>query len=179
MRTEALARILERDILREREAHPTQHVVMDCHTCGRSFLYKGPDGDNPGRFCSARCREAYDSGAPRFESKNNPLYCDRADNSMRIGRHGFLIECKGCGKEFDSKGLKCCSTQCDRTYRQRQEAEAVMAEVNMDRPDKRKCQHCGGDIPNWRNGRRVSKAVRFCTPKCQRQSAQNSGSGPV
>jgi len=32
---------------------------------------------------------------------------------------------------------------------------------------KRKCHQCGGDIPRWRNGRLVSKATRFCTPKCK------------
>jgi hypothetical protein len=30
--------------------------------CGRSFTYRGPSGDDSGRFCSAVCRDAYDSG---------------------------------------------------------------------------------------------------------------------
>jgi len=45
-----------------------------------------------------------------------------------------------------------------------------MAEVGSSMPVKRKCQQCGGDIPNWRNGRRVSKAIRFCSPRCSRQA---------
>jgi len=64
--TKAIARIIEADILREPEARPT-HNVMGCLTCGRQFLYKRPSGDNSGRFCSIRCRESYDAGAPAWD----------------------------------------------------------------------------------------------------------------
>jgi hypothetical protein len=174
--TKSLARIIEADLLREPETRPT-HNVVDCFTCGRSFLFKQPTGDDSGRFCSFRCRDGYDAGAPRFDpgyaSKTNPRWY-----SLPMGPRGFLISCFGCGKRFDSIGLRCCSTECERTYRRREEAIDVMAEVGIDRPTKRKCGGCGGDIPNWRKGRRVSKAVRFCSPSCGKQHAKNLRMAP-
>jgi hypothetical protein len=49
-----------------------------------------------------------------------------------------------------------------------------MAEVDMDKPVKRKCERpeCGRQIPNWRNGRRVSKATRFCSDECRWRHAK-------
>jgi len=178
MKSSALARIIERDLLPREPASESSHKVAECFTCGRSFLYKGPNGHNNGRFCSTRCCEGYDAGAPRYASKDNSIFRDRSGQPTRMARHGFLVECKGCGKEFDSKGVRCCSTECERTYRQRQEAEALMAEVGIDPPTRRKCEyeHCGRDIPNWRNGRRVSKAVRFCSPVCRRKAKLASDS---
>jgi hypothetical protein len=94
----------------------------------------------------------------------------------RRGSTGWIIDCFGCGKEFDSTGLRCCSTDCERRYLKRCENEQLMAAVGMERPVKRKCEApgCGRDIPNWRNGRRVSKATRFCSDKCSKASK-----GPV
>src|SRR5262245_21648069 len=94
--TKTLAGMIERDILSEPVARPT-HNVMECFTCGRAFLYKDPDGDDSGRFCSDRCGEGYDAGFPRFDplqaSKNNPrLY------SLPIGPRGFYINCRSCGR---------------------------------------------------------------------------------
>jgi hypothetical protein len=77
---------------------------------------------------------------------------------MRMGSHGLLIECAGCGRQFDSRGLRCCSTGCERQYRERKDNAAVMAEVGMDLAvTKRKCENleCGRPIPKWRNGKRV------------------------
>jgi hypothetical protein len=53
-----------------------------------------------------------------------------------------------------------------------------MAEVGIEPPTKRKCQECGGSIPRWRKGRQVSKATRFCSPKCQRRAAKNARKAP-
>jgi hypothetical protein len=50
-----------------------------------------------------------------------------------------------------------------------------MSEVDMDRPTKRKCERCGGVIPNWRNGRRVKETTRFCSPRC----SKSDGPDPV
>ena len=93
-----------------------------------------------------------------------------------MGRHGFLIPCAGCGKTFDSKGLRCCSTACERRYRQQEEAAAIMAEVAMERLTKRACLHCGGDIPNWLNpgtpkAKKVPSSRKFCSPSCRSRYA--------
>jgi hypothetical protein len=97
---------------------------------------------------------------------------------MRRGPVGWIIECAGCGKEFDSRGLRCCSTDCERRYLKRCENEQLMAAVGMERPVKRKCEApgCGRDIPNWRNGRRVSKATRFCSSRCKQAAYRGKGS---
>jgi hypothetical protein len=177
-------------ILRDREradTQPSQNIV-DCISCGASFIYRPPQGDDSGRFCSPRCREWYDNGNSSYDqhyaSKNNPLwYTWRSISAstrvsahdarpMPMGPHGFIIACAGCGKNFDSKGLRCCSADCERQYRERKDNAAVMAEVGMEPAStKRKCENpgCGKSIPKWRNGKRVSKSTRFCSQACQRK----------
>jgi hypothetical protein len=183
MKQTTLARAIERDLLRT-EKPKTE--APRCHACGRSFMRMtgyarstalravvsrpNPEGDdNTWAFCSARCREAYDNGwaayDPHYANKSNPRWY-----SLPMGKYGFLIECLGCGKDFDSKGLRCCSVECERDYRKRLEAEAVMAEVGMDALVKRKCEQCGGDIPNWRNGRRVRS--NYCSKSCQQKASK-------
>jgi hypothetical protein len=166
MGTKELARAIERDLLRTE----TKTKAPECFACGRPFLPKPSTGDdNTHAFCSPRCREAYDNGFPAYDpaytNKTNPRWY-----SLPMGRHGFLIPCAGCGKEFDSKGLRCCSPACERRYRGRSESEDLMTEVGMDKPVKRKCDQCGGDIPNWRNGRRVRS--RFCSQGCNKRYAK-------
>jgi hypothetical protein len=174
MKVASLAAAIQRDLLRTERPKTS---ARECHTCGRPFMPRPSDGDdNTWAFCSARCREYYDAGWPAYDphyaSKRNPRWY-----SLPMGRHGFLIECAGCHKTFDSKGLRCCSVECERAYCKRLEAEAVMARVGMDAPVKRKCEHCGGNIPNWRNGRRVPRATRFCSSRCSKASKKASG-GP-
>jgi hypothetical protein len=161
----SLQKALERDLLADR---PAREKEATCFTCGRGYLLKPQDDSN--RFCSTRCREGFDAGAPYDPASKTNRY------SLPIGPTGFLINCLGCGKRFDSRGLRCCSTDCERRYRQRAESIAAMAEVDMDKPVKRKCQHCDGDIPTWRNGRKVSKAARFCGPSCQRKAKRGQSS---
>jgi hypothetical protein len=123
MKTATLARIIERDLLTEDIARPE---APRCFACGRPYLPKPPSGDDSTRFCSTRCREAYDAGLPAhdpdYASKSNPRWY-----SLPMGRHGFLINCGGCGRTFDSKGLRYCSTECERNYRQREERNALLA----------------------------------------------------
>jgi hypothetical protein len=141
--------------------------AIACFSCGRSFLYT--TGNDFGRFCSARCREWFDAGYPA----HRPLDTSRLCN-LPIGPHGFLISCAGCGIRFDSKGLRCCSTDCEGSLGRKRELDAFLKDDPF-RGVKRKCLGCGGDIPNWRNGRRVSAATRFCKPVCQRQTAKKAG----
>jgi hypothetical protein len=45
--------------------------------------------------------------------------------------------------------------------------ERDLADAGIERPVKRKCEQCSGDIPNWRNG---PSKTRFCSSKCQGRS---------
>jgi hypothetical protein len=96
----------------------------------------------------------------------------------RRGASGWIIECFGCGKQFDSTGLRCCSVECERKYLRQRENESIMAEVGMEKPVRRKCEECGRDLPNWVKGKRVSKRRRFCSPKCQQRAAKKAGLVP-
>jgi hypothetical protein len=86
----------------------------------------------------------------------------------RRGTHGWIIECLGCGREFDSKGLRCCSAKCERAYLDRQDAVTVMAEVGLESLTRRcQCEGCPHHIPNWRFGAGEQhgwncKAERLC-----------------
>jgi hypothetical protein len=198
MKTATLAAILARDLLRSEPTRTSD--AAECFACGRSFMPRPSTGDdNTHRFCSTRCREAFDDGFPpynpdqfrelarTFDTSNLRVVagptgvtsCDPLQGSNQVSRGikrhgstGWVIECFGCGKEFESTGLRCCSPGCERRHRERSENAEVMARVGMERPVKRKCEAagCGRDIPTWRNGRRVSKATKFCSDKCSRTS---------
>ena len=160
--------------------------VIGCHCCGRDMLYRGPSGDDSGRFCSTRCREAFDAGFPPYQpvdirklftaswrvvAGGDPGHLPRP---MRMGPSGFFINCAGCDKEFESKGLRCCSKECERRYRDREDNAELMAEVGIEPAAKRMCAAvgCGKPIPRWRNGRAVRKSARFCSPPCQGKSSR-------
>jgi hypothetical protein len=134
--------------------------ILDCLACGRSFC--ACDGG----FCSIRCRAAYDVGWPVYEP---PVI----RYGMPKGRHGFLIDCAGCHKQFDSKGLRCCSPDCEQRYQHKQKLEADLAGAAF-RVVKRKCAAfgCRVEIPNWRNGRLVR--ARFCSPRCQKRTVRSA-----
>jgi hypothetical protein len=51
---------------------------------------------------------------------------------LRRGAAGYYIRCKFCNKEFESKGLRCCSRECERGYRDRQDNLAAMAEAGIE-----------------------------------------------
>jgi hypothetical protein len=205
MKTETLANIIKADLL---AGKPEREIVPTCFARRRGYIYRGPNGDDSGRFCSDRCRNAYDAGWPVFDPEihepdrrradwvplaesrvvagppslkpgrvYDPLAgsCQLSRGIKRRGTHGWIIECFGCGRDFDSKGLRCCSAMCERAYRKREENKAIVSEVGMELPSKRKCAECGGDIPNWRKakaGRNKGKAVkvssktRFCSDRC-------------
>lgn len=162
-REERLAKALLADQARVREAE----VVPACFVCGvrRTLRFR--------RFCSERCRDAYDGGYPGHEQDwlrpaMAPIYRDSAGHRMWSTATGFLIRCAGCQKEFDSKGLKYCSPDCGRRDRERQGNLAVMAEVGVEPKAKRLCQApgCGATIPQWTKGKRTRSSQRFCSSKC-------------
>jgi hypothetical protein len=169
-----LAAALKADILRtDRPSTPSSSI--DCFLCGRSFTYRGHKGDLSGLFCSDKCRDAYDAGYRRSEpvdpftvtgwrvvAGGNPGYLP--STPMRQAQEGWYITCAGCGREFESTGLRCCSADCERRVCEHAENLALMAEAGMEPEPKRKCRvpGCDNPIPKWRNGRRVSRRARFC-----------------
>jgi hypothetical protein len=163
-----LSKALAREMLAERKA-PTLDL-LHCFACGRRFIYRGPKGDESGRFCSTRCREAFDQGLPAYD----PDYASKSNQRwyhLPLGPTGFLIARVGCGQQFDSKGLRACSPACEDAYRRRLELAK-----DPFRPIKRKCAKCDKDIPNWRKGRRVSRATRFCSDRCSAEARRKIGS---
>jgi hypothetical protein len=146
-----------------------------------------PDGSS-GRFCSDRCQRAFDDGlAPFLAIEPSKLYSTtwrhvagpnpgHLPRPMRMGKLGFIINCAGCGREFDSKGLRSCSPACEREARRREELERDLDQYPGGRPEpaaKRRCHECGGTIPNWRKGKRVRKDTLFCGPTCQKRSKRD------
>jgi hypothetical protein len=47
----SLTQIIKTGLLQEPKQ--SAHQVLDCFTCGRPYLYKGPKGDDSGRFVRA------------------------------------------------------------------------------------------------------------------------------
>ena len=105
-------------------------LAMACFACGRPYLR----GD--GRFCSPKCRLAFDGGFMAGDIVAKP-------------RDGVPLICCGCNRTFVSKGLRCCSAACERRLHEKAANAAVLAEVGMEVPAKRKCQECGRDIARW------------------------------
>jgi hypothetical protein len=159
MRESNIAAIIERDLLRADDGKPSD--AIECHACGRSMTYKGS------RFCTERCRDYYDSGAPGYAQRQSTNNC-----GMRMGPNGFYVRCVHCHQELESKGVRCCSAECERRYVERQANLAVMAEVGIKPSAKRRCERCGCAIPNWRNGRRVAVTTRFCSDRCSRKACK-------
>jgi len=158
-RNERLAEAILKD--RAARTEPARSKSVLCFCCGRSFTYRGHSGDDNGCFCSVRCREGYDAGYPAFDpdyaSKNNPRWY-----SLPIAPHGFYIDCAGCGRRFESLGLRCCSSECTRMAQGRVETRALIAEAGISIDKRRPCQKCGKPIPRWRNGRAVRKDAKTC-----------------
>jgi hypothetical protein len=150
-----------------------------CFVCGRSFA---PEG----RFCSPHCRDAFDAGFPPYTHARVsstewrvvagpaiPLIPD-----LPVRGDGHVVGCAGCQREFVSRGLRCCSADCERKYRERLEVDATLAEVGVEStaPPKRRCQVCCGPIPRWtKGGRATPKTAQFCSPKCSRKAKKLSG----
>ena len=151
-------------LLADRAAAPSRHNIMPCFVCGHTFVFKGPRRALNGNFCSLRCQDWYDAG-------NGPITYRWRDDMQKTAE-GFKISCAYCRKHFESKGLRCCSGECERSYREREANLAVMAEVGIEANPKRRCECCGAVIATWRNGRRVSKSVRFCSDKCRKRVAR-------
>jgi hypothetical protein len=182
-RSERLAAALLAD--RNRESKSDDRIIA-CFACGHGFVCKGRQGDLNGRFCSMRCQSWHDKGIGETPSDTTSLRGWKViagPPSIEIGSDyyagafgrelipmkqkgdGLETKCFGCGKDFLSKGLRCCSAECEKRYREREHNLAVMAEVGIKAKAKRTCSRCGSRISTWRDGRRVSSKTRFCSPK--------------
>ena len=165
-KTEKLAAALLAD--RDRD-QPERTDITKCFMCGHGMMCRGS------RFCSDRCRGFYDAGEPApdqdWRRPRIASYRDHQGQAMKPTTAGFKINCAHCRKEFESLGCRYCSTACERGYREHEANLAVMAEVGIEAPKpKRTCEQCEARIPTWRNGRKVSSATRFCSPKCARKA---------
>jgi hypothetical protein len=191
--TGALADAIARDILADRGRAP---VSPTCFGCGRSF------GRGDGRFCSSRCRAAFDAGLPAYDPHQARAVAAMPLSSWRVvagppgevvgsrfygqapamamRADGFEIECRNCRRPFISKGLRCCSAGCESAYREKQDIAKTMAEVGMElTAAKRACEHCGASLPRWLSGGRgaVPKTRRFCSKSCKEKAQRLSRSG--
>jgi len=159
MKAKDLAQLL----LQEREP-PASHVeTQQCFACGRSFLRTN------GRFCSSRCGDAFDAGLPPYER-----IAPRFD--LPLGTSGFRVACKNCDKVFDSRGLRCCSADCEREYRRKLELETELQRQTF-RAVKPRCLECDRPMKLWRDGRRVSRRRLFCSDRCRKRRARNAQVG--
>lgn len=143
-----------------------------CFLCQRTFTPARGHGINR-RFCGALCLAAYDAGYVVSFSEPK-LY------SLPLRGDGFAIECAGCRKSFASRGLRCCSQDCERKTREREDIAATMAEVGMEPAERPACQCCGGPIPRWRGAgtrkRATPKGTRYCSEKCSAKARRQVAS---
>jgi hypothetical protein len=155
---------------RHRAVETDRSDIIACRSCGYAFPYKERRADLNGRFCSVRCQDWFDAGNPA------PLERGHYGAAMRPTREGFMIRCASCRQEFESRGLRCCSADCERRCRERQDNLAVMAEAGVEATPRKGCAdpECRARIPTWRNGRKVSSSTRFCSPICARRARMAS-----
>jgi ribosomal protein L24E len=172
---------------RAKRASKSAGNIGGCFLCGRSYSVLPPMGDNSTRFCSDKCQEAYDAGAMPARDVNpfavpadqwrviaGPLPGYMPKIAMQQGKHGFYINCLHCKREFESKGLRCCSVECERAYQGRVAAAQVVAEVGGTLTEKRKCSICGGPIPKYvgtgKHRRLTNKTKTTCSNRCQEKA---------
>lgn len=152
--------------------NPDDHDhALPCFMCGRRLLYRGS------RFCCDRCRDFYDAGNDPGSLRTKITYTRRDGTPMQPGAEGFLMSCAHCRKEFESRGLRCCSPACETAYREQQDNLATLAAAGIEPATKRKCENenCDALIPTWRKGRRVLSTARFCSAKCRQTTFRRNG----
>jgi hypothetical protein len=99
----------------------------------------------------------------------------RAQWNARSGSSTSDVSQEGA-TAFVSKGLRCCSTECGRKFREREEIAATIAEVGAEPIGfaKRKCECCGGDIPRYtgvgKARKETRKDARYCSKKCAQKA---------
>jgi predicted nucleic acid-binding Zn ribbon protein len=107
-----------------------------------------------------------------FDAAARAMGVQRETYQMKRTREGYIIPCAHCRKDFDSKGLRFCSKECETGSRQRADNLAVLAEAGIETKAKKLCETCQGRMPIWRNGRKVQSGTRFCSDKCRVKAAR-------
>jgi hypothetical protein len=114
MKLNNLARAIERDLLAER---PRSAPTPECFACGRGYTPMPPSGDDSTRFCSDRCREAFDAGLPRNVDLPTAGDWIGVDTSRMVQVAGPPIpRCDRCGglcvELYRKKGKTFCNWRC-------------------------------------------------------------------
>jgi hypothetical protein len=167
-RRDKIAEIIRRDLTAENVAEidaladgkPTK-----CAGCSSSYIYRWPaDLDRNGRFCSDKCRDGWDAGI-RFR-QTRPRW------PWPTTAGGFRIDCRQGKKPFASTGLRCCSRDCERALKDRDEVMRVAAEIGHTPRPTRVCEGCGGRVPRYARANQ-----RFCSPRCRKRPPPVSPTG--
>ena len=114
MKLDNLARNIERDLLTERpELAPTPR----CFACDREYTPGQPGGDDLTRFCSVRCRGAFDAGLPRNVDLPTAGDWIGVDTSRMVQVAGPPTpRCDACGglcvELYRKKGKTYCNWRC-------------------------------------------------------------------
>jgi hypothetical protein len=150
---------------------PGAEPTMPCFQCGKPFVYRGPRGDNSGRFCSDACCIEYDvPGAFTFDpfkvtrwrviAGGDPGYLVATPMTRVSGRKrddgeirgGFRVGCRCCGKQFESLGLAYCPACMKLPTRERMRPGRPCAAPG-----------CSGFVPIRRpGGKRVRADAKYC-----------------
>jgi hypothetical protein len=136
-------------------------AVHECFLCGRTYLGATQ------RFCSERCREAFDDGGPS--------HAQQQEHAVRRPGDGVDLVCLTCRKKFLSHGFRCCSKKCEGAYRKQEQELIERRELGVEPAEKPKCAMCNGPMPIWRKGRRARADRRFCSDRCRQRSRSKSG----
>jgi hypothetical protein len=131
--------------------------IIPCLSCGARFVYKGPQGDGSGRFCSDRCREWCDAGNQRAED-NPGIRPTEANMPGLYGLRGWKVIAGPPGIEIGSEYYAGIIAASDR-----KRAESA---GDLIRPRKL-CARCGAKLPVWIKGRKVPSSRKLCDA-CQR-----------
>jgi hypothetical protein len=96
-------------------------------------------------------------------------YYDSNGRRMTPTAKGFMIDCRGCGRRFDSVGLAYCTPECARKKRERDEAVTIATAAGHEVRKGRACEVCGKHIPRYtKTGKATSSSVRTCSRKCRK-----------
>jgi hypothetical protein len=142
-------------VRRERERKTTATLrtgtTSECFLCGRGFTYRGSHENDSGRFCGSKCREAYDA------EKRAPQYGDPCD----VPLPSWIVVAGPPNVAVGSRYYE----QLDQDLKaQRRRVEQRLGKIpdeELTRP-RRTCAKCGGRIPVWIKGKKVSERRKLC-----------------
>jgi hypothetical protein len=133
---------LTQRLLEDRKSHLAERTPssIDCFGCGRSFTYRGPKGDDSGRFCGATCRNAYDNG---FRRQHVDVFSiSPLDWKVRTGPLEVEVGAQYYAPRNSRKSER-------------------LANDDLIRP-RRQCVKCGQNLPVWIKGKKARKNQKFC-----------------